>query len=161
MRAGSGLSPAALTAAALLGVAAPAQAQESRAAAARVIDRLRPMVFQLVTSIGPEAPWAGHGTAFVVARGGLLATNYHVVDTSLKKRGYELYLLDGDQRWPARVVRIDTLNDLALVKVERDFPTAVTIAERPPRQGDDIYSIGFPMELDLAPQTIDRLRASI
>ncbi len=141
---------AALVMAGLLGVAAPAlHAAEPRAAAAKVIDRLRPMVFQLVTAIGPDAPWAGHGTAFVVSHDGLLATNYHVVSTSLEKKGYDLYLLDADRRRPARVVRVDTLNDLALVKVERKFSAAVVIADEPPDQGDDIYSIGFPLELDL------------
>lgn len=57
---------------------------------------------------------AGSGSGVVIdAQNGFLATNYHVVEDS---RGL-LVEVDG-KRWPAKVIRTDANNDLALIQVE-------------------------------------------
>ena len=95
------------------------------------------------------APKASYGSGFVVGTDGLLATNFHVVSAALhESRRYRLFLVEGDESIPARVVAFDVVNDLALVKVERTFPNAVGFAATEPGVGAKIFSMGWPEDLN-------------
>lgn len=64
-----------------------------------------------------QSAYAGGGSGFVVGSSGLIATNKHVV--SDPKLDYTAVLDDG-RRLPARVVSVDPLNDVAILKVDVD-----------------------------------------
>ena len=81
------------------------------------------------------------GTGFFVSNNGHLVTNYHVVEST---KEILVTLRDGD-RLPARVVRSDPANDLALLKI--DAPTnglsirnTETLAV-----GEDVFTVGYPL----------------
>ncbi len=107
------------------------------------------MVYQIKTATDARAPKASYGSSFVVGKDGLLATNFHVVSSALfEPERYRLFLVDGEQSIEAKVVAFDVVNDLALVRVSRDFSRSVTIAYQPPHVGSKIYSIGLPEDLN-------------
>ncbi len=103
-------------------------------------------VFKLITRLPGTNAEREHGTAFVVRNDGYLITNYHVVATSVGEPGkYELILQENDKSTPAKVLHIDPVNDIALIKVDSIFTRKLLIA---PTQnianGETIYSLGFP-----------------
>jgi len=70
--------------------------------------------------------YAGGGSGFIVDASGLVATNKHVVaDPSLD---YTAVLEDG-RRFPARVMSVDPLNDIAIVKIEGEGFSPVTCGD--------------------------------
>lgn len=115
----------------------------------RRIREVYELVYQIKTATDAQAPKASYGSSFVVGKDGLLATNFHVVSSALfEPERYRLFLQDGDQSVEAKVLAFDAVNDLALVKVARDFPKVVTLGQIPPHMGSKIYSIGLPADLN-------------
>lgn len=88
----------------------------------------------------------GHGSGVVIDHRGYILTAYHVVDTYESPITVE-FNQDGIF-WPARLVREDTVSDLAIVKVDRECsdvaPWGSSTSLRP---GDKVYTIGFPYQL--------------
>lgn len=81
----------------------------------------------------------GSGTGFFVTEDGYLITNFHVVNgaTSCMVRTRQ-------GKFPARVVKSDEKNDLALLKVIGNFPALPVGNSRSARLGDPVFTIGFP-----------------
>ncbi|MEK7187846.1 MAG: trypsin-like peptidase domain-containing protein [Patescibacteria group bacterium] len=57
----------------------------------------------------------GGGSGFLVERNGLIATNKHVVSDSFSER---TIILNDNRTFPATVVCVDPVNDIALLKIE-------------------------------------------
>ena len=86
-------------------------------------------------------PQVSSGTAFFVSATGLLVTNYHVVQGSSWQA-----VLDPQRNIniPARVVRVDKANDLALLQADvRRMPIPIAITQNVKR-GEDILTLGYP-----------------
>ncbi len=137
--------------------AVSAQAPESPALPAlsspghAVYQKVGPMVFKVKTAISADSPKASYGTGFAVAAKGLLVTNYHVVaDAVLQPRQNKIFVVMDKESVPARILGIDVLRDLALLKIDREFPKFLRFASGAPRQGEPIYSIGEPEDLNMA-----------
>jgi S1-C subfamily serine protease/TolA-binding protein len=102
-----------------------------------------------------EGPAAGlsSGTGFVIAPGGLILTNRHVVDGG---KTFLVMMTDNTQK-SAEVVVIDDEQDLALIRVKPDDgKTLSTVRLSPgdnPADGAECTVMGFPL--------IDRLGAAI
>jgi S1-C subfamily serine protease len=115
------------------------------------------LVFQLKTSVGSATgAKAAYGTAFVVRSDGLLATNYHVVMRAVTQpEKYRVYLVDADPAargtaLEAKVVAVNAVHDLALVRVETRFPSALELAPGALASGERLYSIGMPADLNMS-----------
>jgi S1-C subfamily serine protease len=96
-------------------------------------------------SIPAESEDVGSGS--VLDRAGHILTNYHVVEGS---RYIEVTLATGE-RYAARLIGHDALNDVAVLKI--DAPAAelypVTLGDSTPlKVGQRIYVIGSPFELE-------------
>lgn len=113
----------------------------------RVAAAVKPSVVTVmaagVTSVTPfSVPAAGAGSGFVVAAGGLILTNYHVVAgaTSLT------VTLDDTRQVAASVVTIDALHDLALIKVNVAGLMPVALGDSDiVRVGQLAIAIGSPL----------------
>ncbi|HLD70868.1 MAG TPA: trypsin-like peptidase domain-containing protein [Negativicutes bacterium] len=77
--------------------------------------------------IGIKYQEVGSGSGFIVSEDGLIVTNKHVV--SDKKADYTVFTQDG-KKYAAKVVALDPVQDLAIIKVESDvkFP-AITLGD--------------------------------
>jgi uncharacterized protein len=101
-------------------------------------------VFRLVSGIAkPGEEPKGSGTGFFITEDGYLVTNFHVVD------GYSSFAVKTKKgTFPARIVRTDPTNDLALLKVFGSFAALPVGNSAEARLGDAVFTIGFP-NLDL------------
>lgn len=88
---------------------------------------------------------AGHGSGVVISRQGHLATAYHVVDDA---KGLSITMVEAGGRlktYPATVVAVDKRHDLAIIKIERQFPRAPELETmNRVSPGDAVYNIGYP-----------------
>lgn len=116
-----------------------------------VFSKVRPLIFQIKTSATAESSKNSYGTGFVIRKEGALLTNFHVVsDSVMEPERYHAYLVDGDKSLPVTVMHVDAVNDVALLKVERSFPGEIPFAPEMPRQGERIYSVGLPEDLNMS-----------
>jgi len=82
---------------------------------------------------------AASGTGFLISANGYLLTNYHLVDSSRKI----VVHISGSER-PAKVVKIDPGNDLALLKIDGSFAAIPLGDARAVAVGDSVMTIGYP-----------------
>jgi S1-C subfamily serine protease len=116
-------------------------------AVVRVAAAVKPSVVTVtaagVTSVTPfSVPVSGAGSGFVVAAGGLILTNYHVVAGASSL----MVTLDDSRQVAATLVSTDALHDLALIKVNVAGLTPVTLGDSGTvRVGQLAIAIGSPL----------------
>src|SRR5258705_9978655 len=134
--------------------AAPQQACPESLAS--LFERVSPSVVSIeVTKVNKAKPQrgfeAGVGSGVLIERDGHVLTNAHVVDGAASLS----VTLDSGARTPARVLGMDTVTDLALLRIET--PSALPVARLGDssalRVGDEVVAIGNPMGLE---QTMTR-----
>ncbi len=91
------------------------------------------------------------GTAFAVGKapsgGGTdLLTNYHVVQSIYEKGTRQAALERDGQRFPVKIIQVDTKNDLALLESTENFHRLTTAAAQV-EPGSPIVVIGAPLGL--------------
>lgn len=119
----------------------------------QIYSRAKASLFQVrvLTTAGRSQISAGSG--FVVGTDGLAITNYHVVSSLVLDP--ERYVAEavgtGGERDTLTVLKVDVLNDLALVRLQsrHDWP-ALQIDTRELMQGERLYSLGNPLDLGFA-----------
>lgn len=79
------------------------------------------------------------GTAFAVSNSGYFLTSAHVVQ---EVQCIELY--GGGNIYPARVIKVDHANDVALLKVEGTFSVLPLVLSGSVKLGTEVFTIGFP-----------------
>ena len=79
------------------------------------------------------------GSGFVISTDGYFLTCAHVVEG-----GREIKVRIGDKTHPAKVVRADSRNDVALLKLEGEGFTPLALAQSIPEMGDKVFTIGYP-----------------
>ncbi|MFT4587253.1 MAG: TPR repeat protein [Limisphaerales bacterium] len=89
----------------------------------------------------PQTP-AGlktYGTGFFITRDGYLLTNLHVIQGARK-----LYVRRGGESFHAQVIKVDRVNDMAVLKVEGEFTPLPLLSSRLVSLGESVFTIGFP-----------------
>ena len=91
------------------------------------------------------------GSGVIIERDGQVLTNAHVIDGAASLS----VTLDSGARTPARVLGLDTVTDLALLRIETSAPLPVARLgdSSALRVGDEVVAIGNPMGLE---QTMTR-----
>jgi TPR repeat protein len=79
------------------------------------------------------------GTGFFITDDGYLISNYHVVKDASKIR-----LLTSAGPVDAKVVQVDTANDIALLKADGQFEPLPIVTSRKVNLGDTVMTVGFP-----------------
>jgi len=96
-----------------------------------------------VRDVGP-AGIIGNGSGFLVSADGYIITNRHVVNE--KNRLYRIRFDDGTEK-PAEVVAIDTVDDIALIKIKSDkqLPFIRLASTDVPNPGAQCVVLGYPI----------------
>jgi S1-C subfamily serine protease len=81
----------------------------------------------------------GSGSGFFVTEDGYLITNEHVIRDAKQVR-----LVTSGGTISAKMVRVDSANDLALLKAEGRFVPLPIAASRPVKLGGTVAAVGFP-----------------
>ena len=112
-----------------------------------VADRVLPSVVRINTS-GANGLGSGGalGSGVIYRADGYIVTNHHVIDGAA---AVEVLLSNGD-RYAAEIVGSDELNDLAVLRIEREGLPAIALrpADEPLRVGETVVAIGSPFGLD-------------
>lgn len=88
------------------------------------------------------------GSAFLIERGDILATNYHVVSDYVNDPGgFRLeYLSTTDESGPLELLGVDILHDLAVLKADEILGKPLK-TDDVPEKGAALYSLGNPLDL--------------
>jgi TPR repeat protein len=81
----------------------------------------------------------GSGTGFIISKEGHVLTCYHVVQnagTIKVKVGRNLHT--------AALIRKDSFNDLALLKITGSFPALAFSSQRVVKMGQEVFTVGYP-----------------
>ena len=85
------------------------------------------------------------GSGVVIRSDGIVLTNAHVIEGASR---IEITTADGDQTLDATVVGTDAAHDLAVLKVDSDELTAISIGSSDGLElGDSVVALGFPLGL--------------
>jgi S1-C subfamily serine protease len=113
---------------------------EAFAASGSILERA---IKGVIALRGPD----GHGSALMLTRDGLAITNEHVV------RGQSTLVarIESGVEYPVRVIRSDSLADVALVEVAclRDCFTSTVLPAALPPVGTEVFAIGTPLSESL------------
>ncbi len=93
---------------------------------------------------GTEKKEVGGGSGFLVSSDGYIVTNRHVV--SDENAEYTVIMNDGKTKYPAKVIAKDSLNDVAVVKIEAKDLSFLNFADSETLQvGQTAIAIGSPL----------------
>lgn len=89
------------------------------------------------------------GSAFFVSADGHAITNYHVVsDLVVHPEDYTAELVrDGQEPVPVKLLDVDVVDDLAVIRLEQKVPDFFQLLEKPPPQGARLFAMGNPRDL--------------
>jgi TPR repeat protein len=91
-----------------------------------------------VNSASPDSPTAS-GSGFFITDDGYLISNFHVIKDATKIR-----LVTSAGMIAAKVVQVDSVNDLALLKTDGQFEPLPILPSRSAQLGSTVATIGFP-----------------
>lgn len=97
------------------------------------------MVAALAMSAGIARGQAS-GTGFFITTDGYFVTNQHVVESA---KSVVIRAANG-KTYPAEVIRVDSANDLAILKAEGTFRALPVQNSQSVRRGDKVFTLGFP-----------------
>jgi S1-C subfamily serine protease len=135
----------------------PATTASVSLSARKVYEQARSQLVQVRTVLKGRASQTSVGSGFFVSNDGLIVSNFHVVsEAALTPDRHDLVYVTADGREaPVRILQIDVLHDLALLKAgdaqTRSFDALRFRDEaRPLAQGERIYSLGNPLDVGFA-----------
>ena len=95
--------------------------------------------------------WIGNGSGIILSKNGLIATNYHVIHGA---NSIEVeFLYNGQvESFSAKVVRIDEVNDLAILKIDDNSFESITrikynFKTKTSQVGESVFALGYPKAL--------------
>ena len=154
--AASAPAAAALPVPAETGASAPVAAPISLSAR-KVYEQARSQLVQIRTVLKGRASQTSVGSGFFVSAQGHIITNFHVVsEAALKPERHDLVYVTADGREaPLRILQLDVLHDLALLKAADVAPKPFDALPFRPEarslaQGERIYSLGNPLDVGFA-----------
>lgn len=100
-----------------------------------------------VNIFGQTTTSAASGSGFVLSRDGYIATNYHVIESAVNDSSVTIQVsfANGD-KYDAKLVGGEKDNDVAVLKIEADSLTPVTLGDSSKLVvGESVYAIGNPL----------------
>lgn len=129
-----------------------AQAATQSATATRLYQEVGSRVLKVeLIEIESDAP-SSVGTGFFVTESGAFVTNFHVVsDAVYEPERYSIRLVGSDEESRSgRVIAVDPVHDLAVLSTEYDDDGVFDLRSVDVSQGDPLFSLGHPLDLDLS-----------
>jgi S1-C subfamily serine protease len=81
----------------------------------------------------------GSGSGFIITTDGYLMTCHHVIEG-----GRAISVIVNRREYPAKVIRDDKANDLALLKIEGTFQALAFAGQPSAKLGQEVFTIGYP-----------------
>ena len=116
----------------------------------------KPRLLQIRTLLNAASQKSSTGSGFLISADGLAITNYHVVSQhALEPQTYRMEYISADgSKGPLKLLAFDTVNDLALVQLDKSGWTFFefdqrALVDRLPR-GERLFSLGNPLDIGFA-----------
>jgi len=114
---------------------------------AELAAQVKPAVVTISTTDRRGSPW-GVGTGFIVDKGGIIATNFHVIG---EHREFTVELADGTICEPTEILGLDRSLDLALFRIDQaGLPTLPLGDSSKIQPGQEVLSVGNPLGYGLS-----------
>ena len=128
-------------------ISSPANSQDAK----ELFDKYSDRIFQIRIIELSSGNQTAIGSGFQVASDGYIVTNFHVVSEYVHHpEQYRIDLVTEHQKHlDLQLFNIDIVNDLALLKVESNSSNGIQLADKLPLNGEPIFSLGNPHDLDL------------
>src|SRR5262245_51406379 len=108
-------------------------------------EAIKKSLFTIEVRSGKAGDKASLGSGYLVSDQGHVVTNYHVVASYIAEPDrYAVWARDAATTQPARLVKFDFVNDLALLQIERFSSAPLTLARQPPSSGSPVIAFGNP-----------------
>ena len=119
--------------------------------AKQLFDKYSDRIFQIKIIELSSGNQAAIGSGFSVDTDGFIVTNFHVVSEYVHHpKKYRIDLVTESQKQlQLQLYNIDVVNDLALLKADVNFSRGIELAHELPLNGEPIFSLGNPHDLDL------------
>ncbi len=102
--------------------------------------------FDSINVFGQHSPAAVSGSGFVIREDGYILTNYHVVEYAVTRDASLSVLFADGSEYPAELVGYYEDNDIAVLKIDADGLSAVTLGDSDTMLvGDTVYCVGNPL----------------
>lgn len=118
-----------------------------------VFNSLKPLIFRVKISETPRAPKNSYGTGFVVDKKGIIATNFHVVSdfANTDETNNNIFVeLNNGEYISAELISFSIKDDLALLRVDKEFPGEIKFSKNKLTKGSKLFSIGLPEDLQMS-----------
>ena len=128
--------------------AAKNEAGKTALSVSEIASKGKPAVVAINTEMSVLTPFGENGTVpaagsgFIISADGYIVTNHHVIDSAKKIS----VTLDGGKVYPATLVGSDSINDLAILKIDgQDLPTVTLGSSANLEVGELAVAIGNPL----------------
>ena len=100
-----------------------------------------------------KGEWASNGSGVIISKSGHIITNHHVIENT-EEIEVEFILKDEIKKFNAEIVKVDKINDLAIIKiVDVNFngldEVPYNFKTRSSDVGTKVYAYGYPMALSI------------
>lgn len=128
-----------------------AAAAGSATGTAGLFDQVKASVFTVEVHSGNQEAKHVLGSGYLISADGLIVTNYHVVGSYIDDPvRFAIRVRNHAGEHPARLIRFDLENDLALLRADGIKARPLTLARQPPAPGENIVAFGNPEGLGLS-----------
>jgi serine protease Do len=133
---------------------------------AAVVQRVLPAVVNVTTDLFSTDPFGnaqqgqGVGTGFIVRSDGVIVTNCHVVEGASRITVFTS--ASHPEKYNARLIGADCLNDIAVLKVDAtELPTVSLGDSSSLRLGQQVVALGYALALEGGPTVTDGIVSSL
>ncbi len=104
---------------------------------------------------GMNSSAAVSGSGFILTSDGYILTNYHVIEDAYESKAEIKVMTHDGTSYPATIVGFESDNDIAVLKIEAENLTPVTLGDSDSlKVGDVVYAVGNPLgELEFSMST--------
>jgi serine protease Do len=118
-----------------------------------IFNQLKPLMLRVKAADSLTSPKASYGSGFVVHKSGIIATNYHVISDFVMQPGEQWKIvaeLENNKNIEAHLIAFSVADDLALIKIDKEFPSQVVLENATPSKGDRVFSLGLPHDINMS-----------
>jgi len=113
--------------------------------------RLKPSLFTIEIHSGNREAKSSLGSGYLVSEDGLIATNYHVVESFVDDPVRNQLRAKGEGgEFPLTLIQFDLINDIAIVRAAGVSGKPLALSALPPEEGERIISFGNPAGLGMS-----------